>query len=59
MTANQLIQKLQEEVAQLSTGDIPLVCNLVECDVDVKLAQDDRGFYVNLEIQYNMDRLPF
>ena len=53
MTANDLIRRLQDEVGKLSSGDIPLVCNLVECDVDVKLVEDDRGHYVNLEIQYH------
>lgn len=53
MTANQLIMKLQEEVSQLSTGDIPIVCNLVECDVDAKVMEDGRGFYLDLTIKYH------
>ena len=53
MTANQLIMKLQEEVSQLSTGDIPIVCNLVECDVNAKVMEDGRGFYLDLTIKYH------
>lgn len=53
MTANQLIQKLQSEVAKLPTGDVPIKIdgrNLL--DADLAFNTDENGLYLDVSLSF-------
>lgn len=53
MTANGLIRKLQNEVARLSTGDIPISINGIEVDdVDVEYCEGGETDFINIRPAY-------
>ena len=53
MTANKLIQKIQEQVRQLSSGDAHIKINGVQVlDAEVKLCEDESGLFIDIQQIY-------
>jgi len=53
MTANELIRKLQDKVARLSSGDVPIKLDGISIsDAEVKIVADESGLFIDIQQIY-------